>query len=189
MSPSQTGFETLIAAFEDLEIKYLIGGSVASSVFGRPRATNDIDILAALHANRVPELARRLANEFVAFEDEILSALRAGRSFNLIHRRTTSKFDVFPAMTAFEREQLKRAARVAITFLGDTLHVPVASPEDILLAKLKWFRDGGETSDRQWSDIRGVADMQAGKLDVGYLNKWAHELGVEHLLAPALASS
>lgn len=186
MSPSETGFRTLVAALEDLAIEYLIGGSVASSVFGRPRATNDVDILAALHSNRVPEFTRRLAKEFFAFEDEIASALSARRSFNLIHRRTTNKFDIFPATTPFDREQLKRAPRVAITFFGDTLHVPVASPEDIVLVKLKWFREGGEASDRQWADIAGVVNIQAGKLDLEYMNRWAQELGVQDLLTRAL---
>jgi hypothetical protein len=187
MSHSQTGFETLIAALEDLEIKYLIGGSVASSMLGRFRATNDVDILAALYSNRVPAFVRRLANEFIAFEDDILLALTAGRSFNLIHRSTTNKFDVFPAMTPFEREQLKRARRITISVFGPEVDVPIASPEDIVLAKLQWFRLGGETSERQWADVRGVIEVQAGKLDLEYLNNWARQLGIEDLLARALA--
>jgi hypothetical protein len=58
-----------------------------------------------------------------------------------------------------------------------------------LLAKLKWFRDGGEISDRQWSDISGLVYMQTGKLDLEYLNHWALQLGVEDLLARALATA
>jgi len=188
MSPSQTGFETLIAALEDLEIKYLIGGSAASSAFGRFRATNDVDILAELYSSQVPALVQRLAHEFVAFEDEISSAVTVGHSFNLIHRRTVYKFDIFPARTAFDREQLKRARRIKITLLGAKLDIPIASAEDIVLAKLKWFREGGEASERQWSDIRGVIEIQAGKLDLEYLNTWALQLGIQDLLARVLAS-
>ena len=94
----------------------------------------------------------------------------------------------FPRRTPFEHEQLKRARRITLSVFGLEVDVPIASPEDIVLAKLQWFRLGGETSERQWSDIRGVLEMQAGKLDPQYLNHWAKELGIEDLLARALAS-
>src|SRR5947209_4790749 len=183
MTPSPTGLEALIGALEDFQVGYLIGGSVASSVYGRFRATNDVDILAALDANQVRSLIQRLTTEFVAFEDEILSAILAGRSFNLIHRRTVNKFDIFPARTAFEREQLQRARRLPVSFFEATLNVAVASPEDIVLAKLLWFRMGGETSERQLSDVRGVIEIQTGKLDLEYMKRWARELGIQDLLA------
>ena len=58
----------------------------------------------------------------------------------------------------------------------------VATAEDILLAKLRWYREGGEVSDRQWSDITGlIANNPA--LDWDYLNPWAARLRVEDLLA------
>ena len=183
------GFETLVAALEQLGIIYLIGGSVASSVFGRYRATNDIDLLAAISPAQVPAFAERLSADFIAFEDDILAALRAGQSFNLIHRRSVYKFDIFPPRTAFDRSQLKRARRVPLTFLGSDLVVPVATPEDTLIAKLQWFRAGGETSDRQWSDISGVVQVQAGRLDLEYLSTWAEATGVSDLLDRALRSS
>lgn len=186
MTPSLNPLETLIRALDQLGVEYLIGGSVASSVFGRFRATNDIDIVAALRPDRVSELVEHIARDFIAFEDDILAALRAGQSFNLIHRRTIDKFDIFPAKTAFEREQLQRAQRLKIDSFGTELEVRVASPEDIVLAKLAWFRKGGETSERQWSDVQGVIEIQTGRLDLDYLNRWAPELGVGDLLARAL---
>lgn len=189
MPPSQTGFETLVAAFESLRISYLIGGSVASSVFGRFRATNDVDILAAIPPTRVRNLVELLSPDFIAFEDDIMAALRAGKSFNLIHRKTVYKFDIFPPRTAFDRSQLQRARRVPLSFLGATLEVPVATPEDILIAKLQWFRSGGETSERQWSDINGVVQVQSGRLDLAYLREWAQATGVSDLLARALKTS
>ena len=67
--------------------------------------------------------------------------------------------------------------------------VPILSAEDVLLHKLEWFRLGGETSDRQWGDVLGVLRVQAGRLDDGYLDRWAAELGVADLLAKARAAA
>jgi hypothetical protein len=185
MTRSPSALETLIGALNKLGVEYLIGGSVASSVFGRFRATNDIDIVAALRPDQVSGLVEHIGNDFIAFEDDILGALRTGQSFNLIHRRTIDKVDIFPATTAFEWEQLKRARRIRVELFGSEIEVFVASPEDVVLAKLRWFQMGEGTSERQWSDIKGVVEIQAGKLDLEYLNHWARELGVDDLLALA----
>lgn len=59
----------------------------------------------------------------------------------------------------------------------------VKSPEDTILRKLLWYRMGGEVSDRRWSDILGVVQVQGERLDRDYLAKWAPQLRVEDLLA------
>ena len=58
----------------------------------------------------------------------------------------------------------------------------VITPEDTILLKLEWYRIGGEISDRQWSDILGVMQTQAGRLDDAYLDHWAADIGVKDLL-------
>jgi len=65
----------------------------------------------------------------------------------------------------------------------------VASPEDTILAKLEWFRIGGEVSDRQWRDILGVMKVQAGKLDLEYLLRGARLLKVADLLEKAIGDA
>jgi hypothetical protein len=67
---------------------------------------------------------------------------------------------------------------------GQTLHVH--PPEDILLQKLRWYRKGGETSDRQWRDILGIVRVQGEHLDRSYLTENAPALGVADLLTRAL---
>ena len=69
----------------------------------------------------------------------------------------------------------------------DPIELPVCSPEDTILAKLVWFRKGGEMSDRQWHDTLGVIQVQGDRLDMTYLDRWAAELGVTDLLKRALA--
>jgi hypothetical protein len=65
---------------------------------------------------------------------------------------------------------------------------PVASPEDIVLAKLEWFRLGDETSERQWSDVVGILKVTE-NADRGYLNRWAAAMGLSDLLERALADA
>ncbi len=69
------------------------------------------------------------------------------------------------------------------------VEVSVASAEDTLLAKLEWYRMGGEVSERQWRDVLGALKVQAGALDLEYLHRWASELGVDDLLERALTQS
>lgn len=62
----------------------------------------------------------------------------------------------------------------------------VASAENTILAKLEWYQIGGEVSDRQWRDILGVMKVQAGKLDLDYLQRGARLLKVIDLLERAI---
>ncbi len=65
----------------------------------------------------------------------------------------------------------------------------MASAEDTILAKLEWFRAGGEVSERQWSDVVGVLRTVGPGLDQPYLLQWAGTLGVADLLERALGEA
>ena len=96
------------------------------------------------------------------------------------------KVDIFvPWPRPFLRSQLARAQRQTFAFEPE-ISAKFASPEDTILAKLEWYRMGGEVSERQWRDILGVLKTRADVLDLGYLRKWANELKVTDLLERAL---
>jgi len=96
------------------------------------------------------------------------------------------KVDVFPVSTApFHLMQMRRRILQPVTPDGQVAFY-VASPEDTVLAKLQWYRDGGGMSDRQWNDVLGVLKVQGATLDRSYLNEWARELGITDLLHRAL---
>jgi hypothetical protein len=176
----------LVTALEQLRIPYLIGGSLASSARGIPRATIDVDIIAALNEFQIKHLPAALGNDWYADADLMRSSIAAGRSFNLIHMPTSEKIDIFPVIGEFGTTQLARATRTQLPGLSETIICPVASAEDILLAKLRWYRDGGEISDRQWSDISGILATNP-DLDRAYLDQWAAHLRVTDLLERAIA--
>ena len=171
---------------DGLGVTYFLGGSVASSVHGVPRASIDADVIADLGVVHVAPFVSRLSSEFYLDEARVRSAVNLRRSFNVIHLDTMFKVDVFVNKgRPYDKEALRRAQA---TPLEDSPGAPafrVATPEDTVLAKLEWFRAGGETSQRQWTDILGVLRSAAAGLDEKYLGTWAAALGVADLLRRA----
>ncbi len=171
-------------ALDRLSVPYTIGGSIASSMAGEPRSTIDIDIVTALEERHVQPLVAALGSAFYLDAGALRRAVRDRRSTNAIHHDTQVKVDLFIAGgTPLDAAQLERRREVDIC--GRRLFVH--PPEDILLQKLRWFRLGGETSDRQWRDILGIVRVQGARLDRGYLHRQAPVIGVTDLLDRALA--
>lgn len=170
--------------FDQLQVPYYIGGSLASSTHGIYRATNDSDFVAALPPDLADHFVTLLRGQFYADADAIRDAASRCSSFNIIHLSTMLKVDVFVLKQAsFSRSQMDRRVEVSVGESGPILYF--ASPEDTILAKLDWYRLGGEVSDRQWNDILGVLKVQGEALDFAYLDHWATETGVTDLLARA----
>lgn len=180
-------FELLAAALDRLAVPYAVVGSVASSARGSYRATEDIDLLADIAPQQAGQLALALGQDWYADGDHILDAISAGRAFNLIYIPFSQKVDVFPVKDDFSLAQLHRATKLALPAMGNGVSYPVASPEDIVLAKLDWYKAGGETSERQWTDILKVIAATP-DMDWVYVEIWAPRLGVEALLRRARAA-
>ncbi len=131
-------------------------------------------------------LMRAFDAEFFADPAQAVTAVAQGQSFNLIHRVSYLKVDFFPAVSAFNRAALERAEGVSLGEGGPALRV--ATREDILLAKLWWYRLGAESSEQQRRDIKGIIALNRDLLDHAYLDRWAAELGVRDLLDRLLAT-
>jgi len=177
--------ETLIQTLESLRARYLIGGSVASSSQGLPRATLDTDLLVQLEPPQAVLLANALGNDWYIDATFARESIERGHAFNIIHMPSGHKFDLFPAVDAFHLSELERTTRRTLTIPGGKVTCFVATTEDSILAKLQWYRQGGEVSDRQWSDITGMLIINR-DIDHSYLNLWARQLGVVDLLEKAI---
>lgn len=172
--------------FERLGIPYLISGSLASILYGMVRTTQDSDIVAEMRIEHLQPFVSALQDEFYLDDEMIAEAIQQHSSFNIIHRETMFKVDVFiPQPRPFLQSQLIRSQKQ--TFLFETkVSAKFASPEDTILAKLEWYLLGGQVSERQWRDILGILKTRAGVLDLNYLRKWADVLEVNNLLERAL---
>lgn len=176
----------VVITFERLGIPYLIGGSFASAVHGIVRATMDVDLVADIKPSHISSLVALLENEFYIDAEMILDAIQHTSSFNLIHLETMFKVDVFILkQRPFDLNQMQRRISQSVGDSPDD-QAYFSTAEDIVLAKLEWFRAGGETSERQWGDILGVLDLQSDRLDLEYLKKWAATLGIRDLLQRAI---
>lgn len=179
--------EEVAQAFDALGVRYAVGGSVASSLHGVPRATMDVDFVAAMKLEHVEGFVQRLADDYYVDLVSVRTAVTSRDSFNVIRNATVLKVDVF--VVADEKlgaEELDRAQEVT-TLTGQTFRV--VSAEDIVVEKLRWWKLGGGVSERQWRDAVGVVRVQAELFDEGYARRRAAAIGVAELLEKVLVNA
>lgn len=191
VSPDEA-FQVLLEVtrvLEELDVPYVVGGSLASSLHGIPRSTQDADLVAALRTDHIQPFIGRVEGTFYVSPERVEAAVRRRTSFNLIHLKTMIKVDLFVfSETPLARQEMAR--RQVLSIPGEPeAHLQIASPEDTILQKLLWYRKGGGVSERQWNDILGVIKVQGRALDLGYLKEWAERSGIEYLLAQAFIDS
>jgi hypothetical protein len=178
--------EKAVEAFDRMGIEYIIGGSVASSVYGMARATLDIDLEAKVLVRHVDPMVEALKNEYYIAAESIKEAIRNCSSFNLVHLDTMIKIDIFvKGNRPYDLEEFSRKKRVSLADDTGTLF-NLLSAEDIILNKLIWYNKGGMVSQRQWQDILGVLKVQCGNLDRAYLQRWAMTLNCAPQLRQAI---
>lgn len=172
------------AAIDAVGGEYFIGGSVASSLQGEPRATNDIDVVIAMLGLRVRAFAEKLGGDFEVDQSMLRDALSRGGSANIFYLPLVTKIDIFGlGDTPYDEVEFARRRRVRVRTSGEELWFK--SPEDTILRKLLWYREGGEVSEKQWRDVTGVLRIRGPQLDVAYLDTWAARLGLTPLLTRA----
>ncbi|HEV3189578.1 MAG TPA: hypothetical protein VGY54_03730 [Polyangiaceae bacterium] len=190
MPPDDTAVDAIAVAMrvadaiEAAKGSYFVGGSLASSLQGEPRATNDIDMVLELPLGRIGEFVALLGEEFEVDIDMLRDALLHGRSCNIFYLPVVMKVDLF-AMGAspYDEVEFARRRRVQVRSTGETLLIK--SPEDTVLRKLLWFREGGGISERQWRDVTEVLRVSGAAMDRGYLQQWSQRLGIADLLERA----
>jgi hypothetical protein len=173
------------SALEKLGIRYAVGGSLASSVHGVPRSTQDLDLVVELPGSKVAALVDELSGGFYVDRDMIQDAIRRRSCFNILHLRTMFKVDLF--VSDGSPLLLEEMARRQTFELGEPPRVvQVCTAEDIVIQKLDWYEKGGRVSERQWRDLIGVLSVRGGELDLGYIRRWSAELGLSMLCERAL---
>ncbi len=164
---------------ERLSIPYAITGGMAVFIWARPRFTADIDIVVLLKTEHIPELTqalRGLGGASYVDADMMRGALERHGEFNFIDGVTGVKVDFWViGGRPFDESQMDR--RIAKEILGHRIYF--VSPEDLILNKLLWLREGESAKQRE--DIESIFKIQE-KLDRDYLHQWARHHGTSALL-------
>jgi hypothetical protein len=177
------------AVLEELSVPYFICGSLASTFHGMIRTTQDSDLVAVLQESHILPFIEALEGKFYIDGEMIKEAVQNQGSFNIIHRESMFKVDIFiPALRLFEQSQIDRA-NLQIISEKPQVKARIATAEDTLLAKLEWYLLGGKVSERQGRDVLGILKIQGGILDLDYLRQFARELELEELLEKALSEA
>jgi hypothetical protein len=168
------------------DIRFLIGGSLASSVWGQPRQTNDADFALVVSHEDVEALVESFADPYYVSASSIQEAIEDSqpfRSFQILHMDEVFKIDAFVLLdTDYSRSEIERRRFIKA---GTEIELPYASPENTVINKLRWYDLGNRVSDRQWNDIVQVLEVQKGRLDEGYLDLWTEHFGLRDLLDEA----
>lgn len=168
-------FQRITTALDLAGIEYMLTGSFASTRYSSPRSTQDIDIVVSAGPERLKSLIQNLNRKH--YYAELNDALRAHQDeslFNVIDLDTGWKIDlIFRKSTPFGLEEFRRRRKVEIGGLS----LFVASPEDVIISKLAWAKEGA--SQRQIEDAAAVLSVLGQSLDMNYLEKWTSDLGLE----------
>lgn len=187
-SPGQTALAAA-RVFELAHVPYVLGGSMASMVYGEIRGTLDVDFASLMREEHVEDFIRAARREFILDAEWIATRVAQRRMFQLLHATSFIKVDVYvrPDQGLYASE-IRRAQRIKLgPDPSDSLLV--ASAEDTILQKLIWYREGGCISDRQWRDVLGVLKIRGSNLDREYMFGWSTSLELSELLRRALAQS
>jgi hypothetical protein len=169
---------------EAVDVAWVLGGSMASSIVGEPRSTLDIDVAVQLDVDHVADLVEAVQGDYYVSTEMVLDAVTHGSSFNLVHFESGMKIDIF-ALTndPLDVRQLRRRERIEIE---PGVVIWVGAADDQVLRKLRWYRVGGEVSDRQWRDVLAILTVQGDRIDHEQLLADAQPLGLADLVARAL---
>ncbi len=175
----------IIEVFECLGIPYYLSGSIACSVYGLPRGAQDIDVVADIQAKQISPLVKHLQGAYTINAQALRDAIAQRNAFSLLHLSSLIKVDVMlPRGTPFDSLVSQRAQQLSLIEAYQPIWI--ASPEDVVLMGLEWYRECGATADDQWNDLLGVVKVQAPTLDLTYLCHVALTLNVSGLLEQAL---
>ncbi|MEO0488000.1 MAG: hypothetical protein AAF215_23895 [Cyanobacteria bacterium P01_A01_bin.123] len=168
--------------FEALEIPYYVTGGVAAINYGEYRTTTDVDIVLSVSADDIRQLATDLAQ--IGFyvpgvEDAVSGRMR---TLQITHMETIARADLVVA--GDEAFDIAKFQRRQVTKIPGRGSLYFASPEDVVLNKLRWRQRG--QSEKQWRDVLGVLKVQSTALDINYLQEWAERLGLSTDLATAM---
>jgi hypothetical protein len=176
--PQQELLKKVVKILEDLKIPYMLTGSIASSLYGEPRSTQEIDIVVEVKSDSIESLVKQFpASQYYIDAESIKEAIHLKLMFNLIDINEGEKVD-FWIVTDEPFDTSRFSRRQKLEIYGMKMYV--STPEDMILAKLRWSKLAGG-SEKQFGDALRIFEVQYNKLDLNYLKEWMVELNIEDL--------
>jgi len=152
---------------DEAKIPYMLPGALAVNFYGKPRMTHDVDVVVLFTARDAQRVRQLFDQDFFVQEESIRAAQREVSMFNIIHKETGLKVDLWMRKDdEHGREAFKR--RVCVAY--GPAQIRLASAEDTIITKLEWYKMSD--IDKHYSDAVGIGRIQAGKLDLAYIEDW-----------------
>jgi hypothetical protein len=165
-----------VAPLEKAAVSYMITGSIASSIYGEPRNTLDIDLVVLLESNQILQLPGLFPEEEFYLPPADVISIESRREahghFNIIHHNTGLKADIYLSRN---HPSLPWALQKIRRVETPSTPINLAPPEYVIIHKLEFFRDGG--SQKHLRDIAGIIEQQ--ELDQQFLDHAITQLGLE----------
>ena len=179
MSQSEL-LKSVVAELDRAGFEYMLTGSLVSSLQGEPRSTHDIDVVVSMDAVGAERIVKAFQSpDFYLSAPAVHEAVRNRRMFSLLDLREGDKVD-FWLLTDEPFDRARFARRVQMDCDGSL--VWVSSPEDTILAKLRWAEMSGG-SEKQFGDAIGIYEVQRCGLDMRYIDEWVEKLGLKEIWA------
>ena len=166
---------SFIQRLEKNSLDYMVVGSIASSAYGDPRLTHDLDIVVKLEHEDAGIFPRIFPESeyYCPPVDVIAQEIKSSRQFNLIHHESGYKMDIILMRKVLhDTEEFKRRQKIPF-WKGQTVYM--ATPEDVIIKKLEFYRKGG--SEKHLRDIASI--LRHTEIDTAYLNKWIATLALQ----------
>jgi hypothetical protein len=166
----------IVRRLDSVGIPYMLTGSMALALYTRPRMTRYIDLVIECQSSDSETMVKLFKKDCYIDEQEVRDAIAYRTMFNIIHNEWIIKADfIVKKDNKYRILEFDRRRRFTI----EGVSIWVVSPEDLILSKLCWVKDGNSGLQRE--DVRAM--LQTGNdLDWEYLEQWAEDLEVQEVL-------
>ena len=173
----------VLRALNELNVPYMLVGSLSSNMYGEPRMTKDADLVVQLGDTPLSALLEKLGPGYQIDRQLGFETVTGTTRYHIRHVEDDFLVELFE-LTSDAHNQQRFSRRRETTFGGVKTFVPTA--EDVVLQKLRWYKRGKRPKDIQ--DAENVMEVQAGHLDLAYIRKWCEEHGTRELFEELLRS-
>ncbi|MEA3475402.1 MAG: hypothetical protein U9R23_03005 [Candidatus Cloacimonadota bacterium] len=158
----------IINRFNEINIPYMLTGSLAMNYYAEPRMTRDIDFIIVLQPKMKIGLIQKFKDDYYISEKAFSEAIKYNSMFNIIHKQSVIKADLIIRKNSEYREnEFKRRKKVIIQ--GHSIYI--VSKEDLIISKIFWSRESKSEIQK-----RDIINLLNDNYDKNYLIEWLKKI-------------